>query len=181
MQMDTLNQLDESEFVKTAGGLVENAKWVVQLAASKRPFASIDEMCAAIEEVIRSISEEALTDLLNGHPELSGMEAQEGTMTDESTNEQGRLGLLSLEKEQFSKLTSLNQAYSQRFGFPFIIALRLQPDLDAVFAEFGRRLCNSREIEIENAIIEIMQVVRGRASNLGNYSALDRTQSSSNE
>ncbi|MFD2177955.1 2-oxo-4-hydroxy-4-carboxy-5-ureidoimidazoline decarboxylase [Veronia pacifica] len=158
-----LNDLSEEDFVQLAGNLVENASWIVKSAANDRPFVSIDAMCEAIENVIRSLPEHELVSFFNAHPELAGMEAQEGTMTEASTGEQGRLGLLSLQKDQLSKLKSMNVEYRERFGFPFIIALRLQASLLTVFDEFEQRLTNSRELEVENATREIMQVVQGRA------------------
>ncbi|RXJ74190.1 OHCU decarboxylase [Veronia nyctiphanis] len=163
MHLKELNELSDAEFAQVAGSLVENASWIVTRAGQKRPFASVDNLCEAIEEVICCLPEEDLVALFNAHPELAGMEAMEGTMTSASTGEQGRLGLLSLQRDQLFRLTVMNREYRERFGFPFIVALRLLPNLGAVFAEFESRLRNSRETEIENAINEIMQVVRGRA------------------
>ena len=75
--------------------------------------------------------------LLRVHPELAGREAVAGTMTPDSSAEQARLGLMALSPQAMARLAALNRAYQARFGFPFVVALRLHDSLDVRAA--GRR------------------------------------------
>ena len=86
-------------------------------------------------------------------------------MTPESQSEQSRLGLHRLTPEQFRRLTSLNQRYQSRFGFPFIVALRLHTSLDSVFADGEDRLRNPPDVERDLALLQVIQVMRGRLAN----------------
>ncbi len=47
-----------------------------------------------------------------------------------------------LSPEEFARFTALNAAYREKFGFPFIICVRLQPGKAAILAAFAKRLEN---------------------------------------
>lgn len=166
--LQELNAVESGEFIAKAGFLVENSAWVLEKTATQRPFFSSDALCDAIDSEIRASSQREQLRLFNAHPELAGAEALAGTMTAASTGEQGRLGLNALDKTDLERLRLLNREYRSRFGYPFIIALRCQPTLTAVFAEFQRRLDNTPEQEISETIDQIMHVVRGRAARIAN-------------
>ncbi|AXI43984.1 2-oxo-4-hydroxy-4-carboxy-5-ureidoimidazoline decarboxylase [Sulfitobacter sp. SK011] len=166
LDLQEINEADEAEFVVLAEFLVENSPWVLTKIARHRPFVSASALCDAIETEIRVASSADQLRLFLAHPELAGAEAQAGTMTTESTGEQGRLGLTSLSAAEHSRLKSFNAEYLDRFGFPFIVALRHQTDRAAVFELFERRLRNTVDEEIQNTISEIMHVVRGRADRI---------------
>lgn len=166
-----LNAAEAEEFVAKASFLVENSAWVLERAAPQRPFSSPDALCNAIDSEIRASGQSEQFRLFNAHPELAGTEALAGTMTAASTGEQGRLGFNALDKTDLERLRRMNREYRDRFGFPFVIALRRQPSLAAVFAEFQRRLEHTLEQEISETISEIMHVVRGRAAAIANDAA----------
>lgn len=166
LDLQSLNDAGEDDFVSLAGFLVENADWVVRSAAADRPFVSVDALCAALEKVIRKSPEDTLVALFKAHPELAGAEAQQGRMTRDSTGEQARLGLLELSPDNLARLVRLNASYHDRFSFPCIIALRRHADLGSIFSAFEQRLGNDRATEIANNVEEIMHVVGGRAERL---------------
>jgi len=153
---------DRDTFMATIGGVVERSPWVAERAFVYRPFSSVDALQAALMKCIRDGSPDEKIALFNVHPELAGREAVAGTMTADSTGEQGRLGLTSLSAAELSELTELNRSYRERFGFPFIAALRLHPDRRSMITSFKQRIRNSRDVEIANAINQIGEIVRGR-------------------
>lgn len=167
LALQQLNAAKTQEFVELTEFLVENSAWVLGLIAKQRPFSSRDALCDAIEARILAADRPDQIRLFKAHPELAGVEAQAGTMTLASTGEQGRLGLDSLGTYDLARLQRLNTQYQSRFGFPFIIALRRQPSLAAVFETFEERLNNSVDQEIAVTVGEIMHVVRGRAARIG--------------
>lgn len=150
------------DFLQRLGGAVEHAPWVAQRAWAERPFGSIEALARAMRAAVLSAGREEQLALLRGHPELAGREAMAGSMTPESTGEQGRLGLLALSPQRMARLTAINRAYRERFGFPLIIALRLHDTLDAVFAEAERRLAHDPAIEWAAALEQVCEVTRGR-------------------
>ena len=46
------------------------------------------------------------------------------TMTAESSHEQGRVGLTACTPAELAQIAALNAAYRDRFGFPFMLAVR---------------------------------------------------------
>src|SRR4051794_12444156 len=83
-------------FMTAVGGIVEHSPWVAERAFVYKPFSKIEALHAALMKCIRDASAEEQIALFNVHPELAGREAVAGTMTAESTGEQGRLGLSAL-------------------------------------------------------------------------------------
>jgi len=150
------------------GGVVEHSPWVAERAFVYRPFSNVDALHAALVKCIRDASVDEQIALFNVHPELAGREAIAGSMTADSTGEQGRLGLNALSAAELAELTALNTRYREKFGFPFIAALRLHPDRQSMVASFRARIENSREAETANAIDQIAEIVRGRLEKLFN-------------
>lgn len=149
-------------FMAAIGGVVEHSPWVAERAYVYKPFSSVDALHAALIKCIRDATPTEQVALFNVHPELAGREAVAGTMTADSTGEQGRLGLTALSAAELAELTELNKRYREKFGFPFIAALRLHPDRQSIIASFKQRVENSQEAEIANAVGQIAEIVRGR-------------------
>ena len=154
--------LDETTFVARLGGTVEHAPWVAQAAWQRRPFADANAVFVAMRDAILAADHSAQHTLLCGHPELAGREAVAGEMTDDSTSEQGRLGLLALSPAQCAQLQDINQRYRQRFGIPLIVALRLHGSLDSVLDSATTRLNHTPEAEWAAALDQVCEVMRGR-------------------
>ncbi len=157
-----LHLLDEATFVARLGGTVEHAPWVARAAWRQRPFADADAVFVAMRDAICAADRAAQHTLLCGHPELAGREAVAGEMTDDSTSEQGRLGLLSLAPTQWARLQDLNRRYRERFGIPLIVALRLHPTLESVLDSATARLDHAPEQEWRTALDQVCEVMRGR-------------------
>ncbi|MCQ4384136.1 2-oxo-4-hydroxy-4-carboxy-5-ureidoimidazoline decarboxylase, partial [Clostridioides difficile] len=62
--------------------------------------------------------------LINAHPALAGKAAVRGELPAESTREQSGAGLDQCTQEEFDKRLTLNRTYREKFGFPFILAVR---------------------------------------------------------
>jgi 2-oxo-4-hydroxy-4-carboxy-5-ureidoimidazoline decarboxylase len=160
--MAALNGAPKSEFVAVLGDIVEHSPWVAERAYAKRPFLSVEDLTTKLMECVRECSRGEKIALFNRHPQLAGKEAVSGLMTENSTSEQGRLGLDRLPPRQFERLSRLNRDYRAKFGFPFIAAMRLHHDLDSVLRQFEARLQNDVETEIETTLRQISEIVFGR-------------------
>ena len=98
---------------------------------------------------------------LRGHPELAGREARAGTMTTESTDEQRGAGLDALNRDELDEIQRLNRAYSERHGFPFIIAVR-HHSREQIFEALRRRTERPSDEERQAALEQIGLITRGR-------------------
>jgi 2-oxo-4-hydroxy-4-carboxy-5-ureidoimidazoline decarboxylase len=161
-----LNVAPKSEFVHVLGDIVEHSPWVAERAFAKRPFFSVDDLAAKLMACIGESSSGEKITLFNRHPELAGSEAVAGAMTENSTSEQGRLGLDRLPPQHFEFLSRLNHDYRAKFGFPFIAAVRLHPDIDSLMRAFEARLRNDIETEMDETLRQIAEIVRGRLSRI---------------
>jgi len=147
-------------------GVFEHSPWVAERAWKRGPFHSVDELHAAMMAVVREASREEQLALVRAHPELAGAEAGEGSLTADSSSEQGRLGFTALSKKELLAMSELNRRYREKFGFPCIVALRLYSDRAGVMAEMERRLENDAATELGDALEQIGHITRGRLEKL---------------
>jgi OHCU decarboxylase len=103
--------------------------------------------------------------VLTAHPDLAGKLAQAKRLTKESTSEQASAGLDALTDEERRKFTELNAAYTGKFGFPFIIAVRGLTKAD-ILAAFEARLKNDREEEFATACRQVERIALLRLKEL---------------
>lgn len=161
-----LNRMDRAAFTAALGAVFEHSPWVAERAHAAKPFASATALHQAMMQAVRAATRAEQLALLRAHPELAGREAAEGTLTADSTGEQGRLGINALSRPEFERMRELNRRYTEKFGFPCIIALRLHAGRASVFAEFERRLANGAAAEIGAALEQIGHIARGRLERL---------------
>jgi len=99
------------------------------------------------------------------HADLAGKAAIDRTLTDASAAEQASAGLDRLTPDEFERFHALNTAYRERFGFPFIICVRLT-DKAGILAAMERRLHNDHDAEIATALAQIGEIVRLRLKDM---------------
>ena len=95
--------------------------------------------------------------LIAAHPDLAGKLALAQGLTAESMQEQASAGLDRLTPDELAKFTSLNDAYTARFGFPFIMAVKGKSKAD-ILAAFQRRLASDADAETRTALEEIDRI-----------------------
>jgi 2-oxo-4-hydroxy-4-carboxy-5-ureidoimidazoline decarboxylase len=165
LDMAPINAMDRAAFVQKFGGIFENSPWVAEQAFEKRPFASLDDMHAAMVAVVKHAAAAKQLALLQSHPDLAGKEAQAGTMTASSVAEQASAGLNALSHEEMVRISDLNAAYKKKFGFPFIIAVRMYTK-EGILFEFNRRLQNETQTEFANDLQNVYIITRLRLNKL---------------
>ncbi len=131
---------------------------MVKRAAARLPFS--DLYGGLMREVYAASPDEQLA-LIRAHPELAGKAAVDGSLTEASAAEQASAGLDRLSQEEFDRFHALNRAYAEKFGFPFIICVRLT-NKAGILAAMERRLGNDRDEEIATALEQIGEIVRLR-------------------
>jgi 2-oxo-4-hydroxy-4-carboxy-5-ureidoimidazoline decarboxylase len=163
--MAAINAMDQPTFVAKFGGIFEKSPWVAEAAWSKRPFASVDDMHAAMVTVVKYAPLPKQLALLQAHPDLAGKEAQAGAMTASSVSEQASAGLNALSKAEMTLMSDDNNAYKQKFGFPFIIAVRMHTK-EGIFFDFSRRLKNDTQTEYANDLQNVYAITRLRLAKM---------------
>lgn len=161
MNLTELSALPRSDFSQELGSIFEHSPWIPERAWAARPFADVDSLHQAMLQVVQQASNEEQLNLITAHPELAGKEAVSGTLTQESTGEQRGAGLDQCSPDELKRLQSLNAHYRDRFGFPFVIAVKGRNRYQIMDA-IEERLQNDRDTEFAACLDQIGQIARFR-------------------
>ena len=161
MTLSEINQLTPHQFATAFGAVYEHSPWVAQRAFAMKPFGSSAALHAALVTTVQSASNAEKIALLNAHPELAGKEAAAGTLTASSTTEQASAGLTAMTAALVDELRDSNALYRERFGFPFIIAVRNNTQA-AIFGTLKARLHNTAAMELNCALMNVGEIARLR-------------------
>ncbi|GGB45104.1 OHCU decarboxylase [Roseibium aquae] len=159
--IETVNGWDKQAFVAAFSDVAEHSPWVAERAFAARPFASRDGVIAAFEAAMHMAAEQDQIALVRAHPDLAGKAALAGELAEDSRREQAGAGLDSLTQEEFDKFTALNTRYKEKFGFPFIFAVK-GATKDQILTAFEQRLENDGGTEFETALKQIARIFRFR-------------------
>ena len=154
------SQMPEEVFVERFGGIFEHSPWVAQRAWADELSPAHDTalgLAAALAFQFRAASAEERLGVLVAHPDLAGKLAQAKRLTASSTEEQASAGLDALTDEERSRFTGLNDAYVEKFGFPFIIAVRDNTKA-SILAAFEKRIANDRDTEFATACKQVERI-----------------------
>lgn len=135
--------------------LFEHSPWV-EARADAAPTRG--DRHADLMAVVAAATRDEQLALIRAHPELADRAAM---LTDASAAEQAAAGLDRLTAGEFARFHDLNARYRARFGFPFIICVRLT-DKTGILAAMAARLDHDRDTEIATAIVEIGRITRLR-------------------
>jgi len=157
MTIADLNTLERAEFVAAIGWVFEHSPWVAEGAWEERSFANVEALHQAmVEQVERSLPEEQLA-LLRAHPDL-GTRAR---VSEASSAEQAGAGLDQLTQAEFERLRALNETYRDKFGFPFLFAVKGSTKHEILNA-LERRVRSPREEEYRVALDQVYRIARFR-------------------
>lgn len=158
------SQMDQGTFVTAFGGIFEHSPWIAEGAHALELGPSHD--CAAgvhnaLARIFRSATDAQRLGVLTAHPDLAGKLAAANRLTAESTAEQASVGLDSLTDAERAQLTAMNTDYTEKFGFPFIIAVRDNTKA-SIIAAFARRISNDRDTEFAEACRQVERIAELR-------------------
>lgn len=156
--------MDEATFVQTFGGIYEHSPWLAQSVFRDGLKAVDDNVNGLLRKFAASLSSAPRNrqlDLIRAHPDLAGRAALAGRVTANSAAEQHSAGLDQCSPNELARFTHLNAAYLDKFGFPFVLAVK-GLSRTGILAAFERRLENSLDAEFEYALHEINRIARLR-------------------
>ena len=158
--MNWLGSMGKADFVTRFGGVFEHSPWIAERAFDQGLPADGDHAAAlhgALCSVFRAASDSERLGVLRAHPDLAGRLALAGGVSDDSTREQASAGLDSLTQKELARFTKLNGAYQQKFGFPFIMAVKGRSKGE-ILAAFETRIENDSETEFWTACGEVERI-----------------------
>ena len=162
--LDRPSEMTRDRFIATFGGVFEHSPWIAE-DAHMLELGRAHDCVAGVHNLLCRVFREADPNrrliVLKAHPDLAGKLAAAKRLTPESTAEQASAGLDALTDEERAAFTELNEAYTQKFGFPFIIAVK-DHDKAGILAAFRRRIGNERDAEFTEACRQVERIAELR-------------------
>lgn len=168
--LEQLNTASTEAALAMLDGLYEHSPWIAKAALEQRPFASLAAFKHTMTLVLEEAGVEAKLELIRSHPELAGKAMQTNTLTAESTTEQRQAGLTDCTQDELLHIQQLNQQYLDKFGFPFVVAVRGPRGTGIgkaqVIATVERRLLNHPDFERDECVRHIHRIAEIRLNDL---------------
>ena len=162
--IDKINKLSQSEFVEIFANIFEKTKWIAEKLYNQKPFDSFVDLCSIMLGIFETTSKETQLIILKVHPELA-VKVTVNSLTINSRAEQRNAGLDQCSKEEFNEFKNLNKSYKQKYGFPFIIAVKGKNKIE-ILSEFKKRILNSVDEEFNEAIIQVGKIANLRLNEI---------------
>ena len=154
----------KQEFVARFGALYENSPWIAEkvwdsLSTEMTEWRLVEfkELDQRFHRVLQNASYLQQLDLLRAHPELACAEADKDSLTLESQNEQSRAGLDECTAQELEAFGRLNRAYGEKFGFPFILAVKGYHRKE-ILEIFRQRAANDSQEEFTEALRQVCRI-----------------------
>jgi OHCU decarboxylase len=151
--IEEINRLSQEEFTEAIGWVFEHSPWVAERAWHRRPFASCADLSDSMNGEVAAASIDEQLALLRAHPDL-GTRAK---ISPGSAAEQAGAGLDRLTAGEYALLHRLNGAYREKFGFPFLYAVKGSGKV-AILEALERRLGADREDEFQEALRQVYRI-----------------------
>ena len=152
-----VNACDRARFVGTLGWIFEDSPWVAERAWDQRPFSGIEQLHAAMVGVVNAAPRHEQLALLRAHPDLGAR----ACMSEASAGEQAGAGLDHLAPTDLERLHRLNGAYREKFGYPFLFAVKGSTTRQ-ILAALEERVSRSEEEEFSEALRQVARIAAFR-------------------
>ena len=160
-RLSDINDMDRDTFVAAFGGVFEDSPWVAEETRQSRPFKNEAHLVETLCRTVENAGRERQLALLQAHPELGARKP----LTGYSEREQANAGLAEEEAGRTELLADLNRRYRDKFGFPFILAVKgLGPD--EIIMRFRERLENNPEDEFSECLGQVFRIATFRLEDL---------------
>jgi 2-oxo-4-hydroxy-4-carboxy-5-ureidoimidazoline decarboxylase len=161
MTLAELNDASPGAFVNAVSWVFEKSPWVAERVCPLRPFDSVDSLHRAMTDAVTRADQAKQLALLCAHPDLGTRLA----MSDASVQEQERAGFAALPPDRLLRLADLNARYRERFGFPFLFAVRGATP-DEVLAALEARCKRTRDEEFREGLAQVFRIAHFRLHDL---------------
>ena len=160
--------LDRSEFLRLFSGIYESSPWVAETVFDGCDLSGVDRPTGLADDMARVVAQsgkDRQLALVRAHPELAIRPGEGEKLTSYSESEQTGAGLTELGDDERDDFARLNRLYREKFGFPFIIAVR-GLDRAAILSSMSERLENDVEAEFREALRQIDRIAFFRLESL---------------
>ena len=161
-----IEKLSKTEFAEVFGNIFEDASWIAKKLYEQKPFKNFQNLSTKMISIFDETDYENKLKILNSHPDLADR-TKVGSLTPDSNKEQSNAELDRCTEQEFNEFKNLNLKYKNKFGFPFIIAVKGKNKIE-ILANFKKRVMLDEQIELDEAINQVKQIATLRLDELKN-------------
>ena len=154
--LNKINKLDQNEFTDFFGNIFENARWIAEKLYNQKPFKDFEDLSQKMLNIFENIDKEKKLEIINSHPDLAD-KTKIGSLTPDSNKEQNTAGLDKCSEEEFNEFKKLNIKYKEKFGFPFIYAVKGKSK-NEILNNFKERVACDIDVEFEEAKKQVKKI-----------------------
>ncbi|MGQ0567647.1 MAG: allantoinase PuuE [Gemmobacter sp.] len=162
------HRMDRERFVARFGNVYEHSPWVAERAHALELGPAHDSatgLANALARAFRSANHDERMAVLRAHPDLAGKLARAKRLTADSTAEQAAAALDALTDDERDNFEALNDAYTAKHGFPFIIAVRDNTKA-SILAAFHARTAHDTATEFAAACGQVERIATLRLKDM---------------
>jgi len=155
-----IEKLSEIEFTEVFGNIFENADWISKKLYEQKPFKNFQDLSKKMISIFKNSNNQDKLKILNAHPDLAN-KTKIGSLTPDSNEEQNSAGLDQCTEEEFNQFKILNSDYKNKFGFPFILAVKGRHKSE-ILLNFKKRVLSNKKTEFNEGVIQVVQIANLR-------------------
>ena len=164
--LNKIDKLTENEFIEVFGNVFENASWIAKKLYEQKPFKNFQDLSKKMIYIFEAANDEDKLKILNAHPDLAD-KTKIGSLTPDSNKEQNSVGLDRCTEEEFNQFKNLNSEYKNKFGFPFILAVKEKVKSE-ILINFKKRVLSNKKTEFNEGVTQVKQIASFRLKELKN-------------
>tara|TARA_B110000196_G_C20596889_1_gene408937 strand:+ start:18 stop:524 length:507 start_codon:yes stop_codon:yes gene_type:complete len=161
-----IEKLSEAKFIEVFGNIFENANWIAKELYEQKPFKNFQDLSKKMIIIFEASHNQEKLKILNSHPDLAD-KTKIGSLTPDSNKEQNNAGLDQCTEKEFNKFKNLNSEYKNKFGFPFIFAVKGKKKLE-ILLNFKKRILSNKKDEFSEGVSQVVQIANLRLDELKN-------------
>lgn len=152
----------KTEVMEVLGGIYEHSSWIAEkfyddFVEQDQKITNVRELYLAMSSIADSATHEQKLTLLCAHPELCAKIENLKKLTKASQEEQSSAGLHTMTDEEQERFALMSAEYREKFGFPFILAVKHATKYTVLSAIEGR-LNQTKEAEFDGALYQVGKI-----------------------
>lgn len=166
--------MDLQSFIADYGSVYEHSAWVAERVfvqamddCLENTLLGVVTLTDRFERVFMAASRDQQLATLRAHPLLACALDERRSLTRDSVTEQAGAGLDSCSATEFAEFNRMNEAYNEKFGFPFIVAVK-GLDRQQILHVFRQRLQNDADQEFTTALKQVCRIAGFRIEGKAN-------------
>ena len=156
-----LNNLNRDKFVSLFGVIFEKTQWIAEKLFDHKPFKNKEDLINKMFQIYETAQKNEVLIILKSHPKL----AIEKNLTKHSSKEQSHANLKNCTDGEYNEFKRLNIEYEEKFGFPFILAVKGKNKIE-ILNNFRQRINNDIELEFSEAKSQVRKIAQFRLDEL---------------